>query len=137
MRISRTVRQTPVKHGNEWAFTVSTIQVGFRAYETTIFDDTPEHRLEGWKLGEHVIETSTEKARTREEAMEQHREALHVARTEVPKPPTDEGQPRFTVQELGPRDFYVYDRVSCLSYDPRFTRKGAQEAADRRNAKTA
>lgn len=43
------------------------------------------------------------------------------------------GDPRFVVQEFGPRDFCVYDHVTGLSYDPRFTRKAAQEAADRRN----
>ncbi|MER6540111.1 hypothetical protein ABT215_41375 [Streptomyces sp900105755] len=134
MRIARIVRQTPVKHGDEWALVVSTVQVGFRAYETTIFDDTPDKRLEGWKLGDVVIETSREKASTREEAMEQHREALYAARTETPKPPATDEQPRFTVQQLGPRDFYVYDSVTCLSYDPRFTRAGAQVAANYRNA---
>lgn len=134
MRISRIVRQTPVKHGGDWTLTVSTIQVGFRAYETTVFDDTPDKRLQGWRLGDRVIETSKETANTREAAMEQHREALHAARVEVPKAPAIEGQPRFTVQEIGPRDFYVYDSVTCLSYDPRFTREAAQAAADRRNA---
>jgi hypothetical protein len=87
MRISRIVRQTPVKNGNEWALTVSTIQVGFRAYETAVFDDTPGKRLEGWTLGNIVIETSREKASTRDEAMDQHREALYAARTEMPRPP--------------------------------------------------
>jgi hypothetical protein len=87
MRISRIVRQTPVKHGDEWALVVSTIQVGFRAYETTVFDDTVGKRLEGWKLGDHTIETSVVKAVTREEAMEQHREALYAARTETPRAP--------------------------------------------------
>lgn len=42
--------------------------------------------------------------------------------------------PRFVVQEFGPRYFAVYDTVTCLSYDPRFTRRVAQEAADRRNS---
>lgn len=87
MRISRPVRQTPVKHGNEWALVVSTVQVGFRAYETTVFDDTPDKRHEGWKLGDRVIETTVDKASTREEAMEQHREALYTARTETPQRP--------------------------------------------------
>lgn len=87
MRISRIVRQTPVKHGDEWALIVSTIQVGFRAYETTVFDDTPDKRLEGWKVGDRVIETSVDKASTREEAMEQHREALYEVRTGTPKAP--------------------------------------------------
>lgn len=43
-------------------------------------------------------------------------------------------EPRFVVDEYGPRDFAVRDTVSQLSYDIRFTRKAAQEAADRRNA---
>jgi hypothetical protein len=44
--------------------------------------------------------------------------------------------PRFVVQEFGPRDFAVNDTASGISYDPRFTRKAAQEDADRRNDKT-
>lgn len=87
MRISRIVRQTPVKNGDEWTLTVSTVQVSFRSYVTTVFDDTPGRRLEGWLLGGRVIETTAEKASTREEAMDQHREALYAARTETPRPP--------------------------------------------------
>jgi len=45
--------------------------------------------------------------------------------------------PRFEVHEHGSRDFSVHDNVSQLDYDFRFTRKAAQEAADRRNATTA
>lgn len=41
--------------------------------------------------------------------------------------------PRFEVHEHGPCDFSVHDNVSQLDYDFRFTRKFAQEAADRRN----
>jgi len=40
---------------------------------------------------------------------------------------------RFIVRELGPRCFVVDDTATALSYDMRFTRKAAQEAADRRN----
>ncbi|MCX4405927.1 MULTISPECIES: hypothetical protein [unclassified Streptomyces] len=86
MGFPKIVRQTPVKHGDEWVLTVSTIQVGFRAYETTVFDDTPGRCLEGWTLGARIIETTVDKASTREEAMEQHREALYTARTETPQP---------------------------------------------------
>lgn len=43
--------------------------------------------------------------------------------------------PRFVVRELGPRCFVVDDTASNLSYDMRFTRKVAQEAADRRNSR--
>lgn len=42
--------------------------------------------------------------------------------------------PRFVVRELGPRCFVVDDTVTGFSYDMRFTRKAAQEAADRRAA---
>lgn len=87
MSFPKIVRQTPVKHGNEWALVVSTIQIGFRAYSTTVFDDTPDRRLEGWKIGDRTIETTIEKAATREEAMDQHREALYEARTGTPAPP--------------------------------------------------
>jgi hypothetical protein len=44
-------------------------------------------------------------------------------------------KPRFVVDELGPRDFAVRDTVTEISYDPRFTRKAAQEAADWHNSK--
>lgn len=48
-----------------------------------------------------------------------------------------ESAPRFVVRELGPRSFAVEDTVSHLSYDMRFTRKFAQEAADRRNERAS
>lgn len=47
----------------------------------------------------------------------------------------DPESPRFVVDEFGPRDFAVRDTVSQLSYDICFTRKAAQDAANRRNAK--
>ncbi|MFG3127369.1 hypothetical protein ACGFZU_06665 [Streptomyces tendae] len=43
-------------------------------------------------------------------------------------------QPRFVVQELGPKDFCVYDNKTGLSSYPCFTRRGAQTIADRKNA---
>lgn len=42
---------------------------------------------------------------------------------------------RFVVRELGPRCFVVEDTATTFSYDIRFTKKAAQEAADRRNAR--
>lgn len=87
MSFPKTIRRTPVKNGDEWTLTVSTVQLGFRRYETTVFDDTPNKRLEGWTLGDRIIETTVDKASTREEAMEHHREALYAARTETPKAP--------------------------------------------------
>ena len=129
MGFPKIVRQTPVKHGDEWALVVSTIQVGFRAYETAVFDDTPGKRLEGWTLDGRIIEHTVDKASTRDEAMDQHREALYAARTGTPHPP------RFEVRELDPRCFVVDDTVTQLSYDMSFTRKAAQKAADWRNAR--
>lgn len=48
---------------------------------------------------------------------------------------TPDPAPRFVVRQLGPRCFVVDDTASYLSYDMRFTRKFAQEAADRRNTR--
>lgn len=45
--------------------------------------------------------------------------------------------PRFIVEEFGPRDYAVRDTATQRNYDARFTRKAAQEAADRRNAAAA
>lgn len=87
MRFPKIVRQSPVKNGDEWALTVSTVQVGFRQYRTVVFDDTPGKRLAGWKLGNRTIEHDVEDASTRDEAMDQHREAVYDTRTETPKPP--------------------------------------------------
>jgi len=85
MNFPKTVRQTPVKHGDEMAVTVSTVQIGFRQYRTVVFDDSPDKRHVGWKLGDYIIEHTSEHAATREAAMDQHREALYTARTEEPK----------------------------------------------------
>lgn len=97
MSFPKIVRQTPVKRGDEWTLTVSTIQVGFRRYNTVVFDDSADkrhvgmvlagHEHEGRMFGPYVIESTNERADTREEAMEQHREALYAARTETPKAP--------------------------------------------------
>lgn len=46
-------------------------------------------------------------------------------------------QPRFVVQELGPKDFCVFDTATGLSRYPCFTRRGAQKIADRKNAEHA
>lgn len=135
MPAPRIVRQTPVKHGDEWTLTVSTIKTGFRAYTTAVFDDTPDRRLVGWLLGERTIETTVETASTREEAMEQHREAVYAARTETPKNSALPDELRYEVRELGPHSFVVHDTVSQLDYDASFTRRAAQTAADRRNAR--
>jgi hypothetical protein len=41
---------------------------------------------------------------------------------------------RYVVRELDPRCYVVDDTTTTFSYDMRFTRRAAQEAADRRNA---
>lgn len=46
-------------------------------------------------------------------------------------------QARFVVQELGRKDFCVYDTKTGLSRYPCFTRRGAQKIADRKNAEQA
>lgn len=91
----KVVRQTPVKHGDDWALTVSTVQIAPRYYDTVIFDDSADkrhdgmvlagHEHEGRKYGPYVIDRTNERAETREAAMDQHREALYAARTEQPK----------------------------------------------------
>lgn len=97
MSFPKIVRQSPVVCGDEWTLTVSTVQLGFRRYDTVVFDDSDDkrhagmvlagHEHEGRKFGPYVIDKSQERAATRDEAMEQHREALYAARTETPKAP--------------------------------------------------
>jgi hypothetical protein len=91
------VRQTPVKHGDEVSLTVSTVQIAANYYDTVIFDDSADkrhngmvlagHEHEGRKFGPYVIDATSDRADSREEAMEYHREALYAARTEQPKQP--------------------------------------------------
>jgi hypothetical protein len=83
----RVVRQTPVKHGDEMALTVSTVQIAPGYYDTVVFDDSADKRHDGWLIGGFVINKSSKRAETREAAMDQHREALYAARTEEPKAP--------------------------------------------------
>jgi hypothetical protein len=42
-------------------------------------------------------------------------------------------EPRFVVEQYGPRFFVAHDTVSQLDFDVSFTRKGAQRGADLRN----
>lgn len=81
----RIVRQTPVKHGDEMALTVSTVQIAPRYYDTVVFDDSADKRHNGWLIGGYVIDKSNKRAETREAAMDDHREALYAARTEFPQ----------------------------------------------------
>lgn len=88
MPFPKIVRQTPVKHGDDWALTVSTTQIARNDYRTVVFDDSPDRRHVGWRIGPYVIEHSDTQATDREAAMEQHREALYEVRTGTPKAPT-------------------------------------------------
>jgi len=97
MSYPKIVRQTPVVHGDEVSLTVSTVQIARNYYDTVVFDDSADkrhngmvlagHEHEGRKFGPYVIDGSSTRADTREEAMDQHREALYAARTETPGPP--------------------------------------------------
>ena len=88
------VRQTPVKNATG-QLTVSTVRVKRGYYDTVIFDDSadksaagkvlPSHEHEGRTFGPYVIDRTNHRTATRDEAMEQHREALYAARTEVPQ----------------------------------------------------
>jgi hypothetical protein len=80
----KVVRQTPVKHGDEMALTVSTVQIAPRYYDTVVFDDSADKRHDGWLIGGYVINRSSKRTETREAAMDDHREALYAARTETP-----------------------------------------------------
>lgn len=63
--------------------TVSTIKLGFRRYDTVVFDDSADKRYAGMVLaGRYVIDKTNVRSDTREEAMDAHREALYAARTE-------------------------------------------------------
>lgn len=81
------VRQTPVRHGDEMALTVSTVQIAPRYYDTVVFDDSSDKRHDGWLIGGYVINKSSKRVATRDEAMDDHREALYAVRTENPKTP--------------------------------------------------
>ena len=83
-KVPEIVRQSPVK-GEGLALTVSTVKVANNYYDTVIFDDSVDGRHDGWLIGGFVINKSSKPATTREDAMEQHREALYAARTEQPQ----------------------------------------------------
>lgn len=90
MSFPKIVRKSPVRHGDAMALTVSTMQLGPNYYDTVIFDDSDDKRHDGWVIGGFVINRSSKRADTREAAMDQHREALHAARTEEPTQPATE-----------------------------------------------
>ncbi|MFB6776508.1 hypothetical protein ACFCX0_03545 [Streptomyces sp. NPDC056352] len=84
MPYPKTVRATKVT-SDRVDLTVSTIQLGFRCYETVIFDDHDDERHAGMRLGDYVIGKSQKTFATRDEAMDDHREALYEARTGQPR----------------------------------------------------
>lgn len=87
------VRETHVKH-DDVDLTVSTIKIGFRRYDTVVFDNhtdrrhagkrLPGHESEGRSYGPYVIDALNIPANTREEALNDHREAMFAARTDTP-----------------------------------------------------
>lgn len=80
----RIVAQRPVITAGK-SLTVSTIRLRRGHYETCVFDDSADKRHSGMSLGGFVIDLIPLGAGTRDEAMENHREALHAARTEQPQ----------------------------------------------------
>lgn len=84
MSIPETVRKTPVVTGTKQLM-VSTIRIRSGWYNTAIFDDSSDRRHAGMRLGDFVIDSLSKPAETREAAMDDHREALHAARTEEPQ----------------------------------------------------
>ncbi|MER8002943.1 hypothetical protein [Streptomyces sp. NPDC095613] len=84
MSIPTIVAQRPVI-ADDKQLTVSTIRIAANYYETVIFDDSSDKRHDGWRIGGYAIDQSSKRAPSRDEAMEQHREALYAARTETPR----------------------------------------------------
>lgn len=94
LRAPSIVAQTPVVTDSK-QLTVSTVRVKRGYYDTVIFDDSadksaagkvlPSHEHEGRTFGPYVIDRMNHRTATRDEAMEQHREALYAARTEQPQ----------------------------------------------------
>ncbi|WP_125214670.1 hypothetical protein [Streptomyces griseofuscus] len=85
-RLPEIVCQTPVKTDTK-NLLVSTVRIGGGYYDTVIFDESDDKRHGGFSLGGYVINHSSKKAGNRDAAMNDHREALYVARTEQPFPP--------------------------------------------------
>ncbi|MFE9886812.1 hypothetical protein [Streptomyces scopuliridis] len=94
-RAPTVVAQSPViNRKTGLALTVSTIRIDRDHYDTVVFDDSADkrhtgmvlagHENEGRKFGPYVINKSSKRSPDRDEAMEQHREALYAARTEQP-----------------------------------------------------
>ncbi|MFF9624219.1 hypothetical protein [Streptomyces griseosporeus] len=80
------VRQTPVITDTK-NLLVSTVRIGGGYYDTVVFDESDDKRHAGFFIGGYVINHSSKKAGNREAAMDDHRAALHAARTEEPFPP--------------------------------------------------
>lgn len=77
----QTVRKTPVQTSTR-SLTVSTVKLGPNYYDTVVFDDSPDKRHHGKRLGSWVIGHTNRRKDTREEAMDVHREAALAARDE-------------------------------------------------------
>jgi hypothetical protein len=67
--------------------TVSTIRIAADYYDTVIFDDSADKRHDGWSIGGYVINHSSKRALNRDDAMENHREALIAIREQQAQAP--------------------------------------------------
>jgi hypothetical protein len=97
MPFPETVDKSPVHRGKDVQLIVWTTRIAHGYWQTVIVDDSEDRRHEGmvlaghecegrtfgpWTIGEFTVLVSTH-----DDAMEQHREALHAARTTTPKAP--------------------------------------------------
>lgn len=82
--MSRIVRTSDIRNRDgSKDLTVSTVKLGFRHYDTVIFDNTADKRHSGKRVGDWVIDSLSKRDDTRDEAMDTHREALYTARAET------------------------------------------------------
>ncbi len=79
--IPREVRATPVR-GNDRNLTVSTVKITVRYYDTVVFDNSTDKHHSGKRVGNWVVDKLSKRAETREEAMDNHRDAVYAARVE-------------------------------------------------------
>ena len=75
--VSRTKVTTDTKD-----LTVSTVKTAPNDYDTVVFDDHEDRRHHRKSVGDYVIGYTSTRASSREDAMDNHREALHAARVE-------------------------------------------------------
>ncbi|WP_407563382.1 hypothetical protein [Streptomyces sp. 184] len=89
MAIPQPVRRTQVVTDTK-QLTVSTVRIRADYYDTVVFDDSKGKRHSGWTIGGFVIDKQSRRAATRDEALEQHHDAVDAAYAEEPQPITEQ-----------------------------------------------